>query len=400
MAPARILLVSPYLPYADIRHAGGKFIRDFMVHLRKKGEKIYLVCFVTPDEQKYTEEVRRMCDDHCFLLRRGAVRGKLSKFFSEHPFLGIIKLLLWVFEKHYFTYKLSKSVSEMADKHNVDALQVEYSRMGIFLRKIDFNGLKILDLHDVMIKPAAREYRSEKNIVKKIFRYLNFLSVKNMEIAFCRKFDVLLTKSELDKGILERYGNFNIKVVPLGLDVVPGTKGYENREDNSVMFVGSMKRRLNEEAALYFITKVLPLIKKELNGIKFYVIGDEPSERLKKYSSENVIITGYVEDLSIYYNKCKVFVAPLFTGGGMIYKIQESMNFGVPVVATSIANEGILACNGLEILIADNPDGFCVNVLNVLKDKGLWEDLSRQAKKFIEDKFSWEKVIEQYLFYK
>jgi hypothetical protein len=54
----------------------------------------------------------------------------------------------------------------------------------------------------------------------------------------------------------------------------------------------------------------------------------------------------------------KLSVAPLRFGAGVKGKINLSMGFGVPVVATSLAVEGTALTNREDILIADAPQDF------------------------------------------
>lgn len=393
----KVLLVSPYLPYPEITHAGGKFIYDFILNLKKKGVEVYLICFVTPEERGKTGDVRSLCADSCFLLRRGAIREKFSAYFIRHPFDCSLKVFFWLFEKYYFKGRIQRCIDEMTAKHGIDVMQVEYSRMAVFMGDFKFNGRKILDLHDVMIKPSEREYNIEKSPVKKIWKYLRFLKVKKMELSFCGRFDVLLAKSELDKEILDKYRDFNVKILPLGVDIPESTALWQGREENSIMFVGDMKRPFNEQAVEFFLKEVMPDILKWSRNARFYIIGDGPSEKIKHYSSENVIVTGYVEDLGGYYRKCRVFVAPLFIGGGMIFKVQQAMSFGVPVVATDIANEGIMARSGEEIFIANIPEEFKKHVIGLLSDEKVWESMSAKARAFIIENYSWDPVIRRYI---
>ncbi len=73
------------------------------------------------------------------------------------------------------------------------------------------------------------------------------------------------------------------------------------------------------------------------------------------------------------------------------------MKYGVPVVATPLAVEGMHLKDGLECLVADNPLVFASKVVNLYTDCNLWDRLVTAAYKNIERHFSVEVVGGQLL---
>ena len=80
---------------------------------------------------------------------------------------------------------------------------------------------------------------------------------------------------------------------------------------------------------------------------------------------------------------------------GVQNKILEAMAIGVPVVATSMANRGINATHGQEILLADDPEQFAAATIRLFHDTHLRETLRKNAKQFIEQNFRWEKNLQR-----
>jgi glycosyltransferase involved in cell wall biosynthesis len=72
-------------------------------------------------------------------------------------------------------------------------------------------------------------------------------------------------------------------------------------------------------------------------------------------------------------------IAPLRYGAGMKGKINQSMGFGVPVVATSVAAEGMPLTHGTEIMIANEPESFADAVVSLYNSASLWDELSQNA---------------------
>jgi O-antigen biosynthesis protein len=72
-------------------------------------------------------------------------------------------------------------------------------------------------------------------------------------------------------------------------------------------------------------------------------------------------------------------VAPLRFGAGIKGKINQSMAFGVPVVATSLAVEGMDLTDHEDILVADQPEDFARALVELYESEELWKRLSENG---------------------
>lgn len=190
--------------------------------------------------------------------------------------------------------------------------------------------------------------------------------------------------------------DLSISVVPYPVtDVLPAL-GYK-REPNTLLFAGAMHRDVNIESVLYFHEKIWPVIRREIPDARFYIVGNKPDQRVKALAKKDkdVVVTGFVEKLEPYYLKASVFVSPLFIGGGIIAKNLQAMALSLPVVTTSIGNEGIEAVPEKDILIADDPNTFAEKVLLLLKDSQKWEEIAQNGKRFVLKNFGLESVVKK-----
>lgn len=105
----------------------------------------------------------------------------------------------------------------------------------------------------------------------------------------------------------------------------------------------------------------------------------------------HVKMVGYVEDLTPLLSSCKVFVAPVRYGAGLKGKVGMAMAAGLPVVTSSIGAEGIDGENEL-LLVSDEPKSFAGQVVRVYQDRKLWARLARNAKSWVQHKYSFEAV--------
>jgi glycosyltransferase involved in cell wall biosynthesis len=85
-------------------------------------------------------------------------------------------------------------------------------------------------------------------------------------------------------------------------------------------------------------------------------------------------------------------LAPIRVGGGTSFKILEAMASGIPVLTTPLGN-AIGAKENKEILIADSASEFSEKIIDLLNDRKLYEKIAVNARKLIEDKYDWRKIV-------
>ena len=375
----KILIVSLFLPMKKSYHAGGRFVYEMLKELSGRHE-IYLATRLEKKELPYLEDLKPFCRE---------IYPYIYKSVDKKGLLDITKLIL-----NYLGFSLY--ANKLARNSYFDIVQVEWVESALMMKK--GNIPMILDAHDVITKPARRRYLLSTNLFQKIFNYITFRIFERMELYIARKFDRIFTRSKVDRDILigldER---LNIDIVPH--PVISNNTGWLSnvqRETNTILFSGAMHRQVNIQAALYFYKEILPFIRKEIPGVKFYIVGNNPPDEIKRLTQndENVVVTGFVEDLEPYYLMASVFVSPMLIGGGIIAKNIDAMFYGLPVVTTSIGNEGIEASPGMDILVEDAPESFAKCVTKILKDPKLWEQISFNGNRYVRERFDKKRVWE------
>lgn len=64
-------------------------------------------------------------------------------------------------------------------------------------------------------------------------------------------------------------------------------------------------------------------------------------ESLYELSNENIDLIGYVEDIEPLFKNALLSIAPLRYGAGLKGKVATSLSYGIPVIGTTIAFEGM-----------------------------------------------------------
>jgi glycosyltransferase involved in cell wall biosynthesis len=196
---------------------------------------------------------------------------------------------------------------------------------------------------------------------------------------------VAISTAEAER-ILHRHPDAHVFTLPNIHETREPAPGFAGRK--GLLFIGHYLHAPNEDAAVHLAREILPIVQASLGPVPLYLVGSSTGETIRNLSGPDVHVAGQVEDAVHYFDRCRVFAAPLRFGAGMKGKIGQSMSLGLPVVTTTVGAEGMDIQNGVTALIADEPKEFAAAVVRLYHDETLWNALSRQAQLHIEGRFS------------
>ena len=159
-----------------------------------------------------------------------------------------------------------------------------------------------------------------------------------------------------------------------------------------MVFTGIMNYMPNNQGVLHFLDNILPLIQQKVPDAKIYIVGDKPSGAVLERASENIIITGWVDDVRSYITQAQVYVIPLLNGGGTRLKALEAAAMKKPIVSTTIGCEGISLENKKSVLFADTPEEFAGAVIKLFNDPLYRDQLAENANKVISEFYGWSSI--------
>ena len=248
----------------------------------------------------------------------------------------------------------------------------------------------VFDTVDLQFLRESRRAKIENNEI--VLKEADKL--KKLEFQLARMSDITFVVSPVEKEImLKEDPSLRIEVISNIHEIKQLEKGFSERRD--IMFLGGFAHIANVDAVKWFVKEIYPLIKEKIPDVKFYVVGNEPPKDVKSLSSDDIIVTGYVKDLTPYFENCRVFVSPLRYGAGVKGKINHSMSHGLPVVTTFIGAEGIGLVEGVDTLIADAPREFAEKVIELYENEELWNTLSRSSIENVRKNYSHEVIKER-----
>ena len=133
----------------------------------------------------------------------------------------------------------------------------------------------------------------------------------------------------------------------------------------------------NREALYWFLKEVFPAIKAHIPYAELVVLGKHIPERILNMKNQDIFAKGFV---------------PSIVGSGIRIKILEAMSLGLPVLASSIAAEGILATRDQGLIICDNAEDFAKHSVFLMNHPHIALTLGIEARNYIVQNHSWDEI--------
>lgn len=318
---------------------------------------------------------------------------------------------------YWYSPQMQRKINQLLAEENFQLIHAQLFRMGQYVIKTE--GIaKVLDLCDSLALNLSR--RAELDCTPKRFLVkLEEKRVRRYEVEIMKAFDSGTVVAHFDRDyLLNQDNSLNLSVVPMGVDLkyfqplkvnndsngadvtekqnmtLTVQEDFADDRSKNLLFTGTMNYFPNSDAVIYFCNNVFPLIQKRYPDATFYIVGNHPTEQIRRLSDQKgVVVTGYVPDIRPYFEKASVFVAPLRAGSGIQTKNLEAMAMGIPIVTTSIGAMGLEAETDTELLIADTPETFAERVIHLIENPDIRQNLADAGRKRVEASYDWQVLV-------
>jgi polysaccharide biosynthesis protein PslH len=378
----KILMLFSYAPLPPPRDLGGtKRNRPFLLELLKQHE-VTVLSFGSPEEERiFRESVGPNCKKIVFVdRRRPRILNGLQRYW-----------LLFTGRSHFrqiYRKEMQRAIDELVASEQYDLIHCVTQFFGYF--RFPSNIPVTSDSHEVSYDLIYRTYRQTRSFFGKIISYVMYRLGKPEEIRICRTFDRLIATTERDKAVFQEVlPGMTIHAIGNGVDPAFLTFGEHPVEPHSMVFTGKMDFFPNIHGLQTFLDKVFPLVLAEVPDAKVYVVGAYPTREILRRAAENVIVTGFVDDVRPYMAKGELYIIPLWIGGGIRGKALEAMAMRKPIVTTAIGCEAIKLSPEESALFSDTPEGFAAAILRLFADRDLQHRLADQAHANVLKYYDW-----------
>lgn len=283
-----------------------------------------------------------------------------------------------------------KLIQALCREEQIDLIYVDLIMMAQYVDP-KWHIPAIIDLHDSMTHLATRMARSEPGWRKRLAAYGLLMSVRRLERELGSVFDLIITNSPVDEQVLKGLSSdMRTLTITNGVDMEFFSPDATRVEPGKLVFTGVMGYAPNEDAAMHFADDILPLVRRTCPDATFWIVGSDPSERLKAYGKRpGIHVTGKVDDVRPYVRSSALFVCPLRVGSGVKNKILAAMAMEKATVATPLSIDGLAVAEEREVLVAGDPQAFADKVVRLLADEQEVRRLGRNGLACARRNYSW-----------
>jgi len=285
---------------------------------------------------------------------------------------------------------IRRRIRELCARERFDLVHVDLLPMAQFVDpQIEIPA--IVDLHDSMTLMARRLLNTKRGWRHLLTIYVHLWRIQRLERSLGKAFDLVITNSSVDEKVIsELSSGLNTRTITNGVDMEYFAPNSTSVNADKIVFTGVMGYGPNEDAVLYFAEEIFPLVKSKRPGAEFWIVGSEPSEKVKSLASiPGIYVTGKVEDVRPYVRSAAVFVSPLRVGSGVKNKVLAAMAMRKATVATTVSIDGLDLSDDREVLLADAPKDFADRVIRLLTDQQAAQRLGANGLARVQDRYSW-----------
>jgi polysaccharide biosynthesis protein PslH len=382
--PLNILFINSRLPYPLI--SGDRVKTYYLLGHLAKSHKVTLVSFYQGKEvlKEYEQKIRDLGVETITLPLNPITAGLNAGFnFFRFPL-----------EIGYYTNNtLKKTINKLfLNKYDL--------AFGFFMRSAEYlkgkNITKILIAEDSRTLYQGRSYKNSRNLLQKFIRFLEYKKLCKYEPEIVNYFDIvtLVTQADIDQ-MTRQNPNAKYRLLTNGVNLDYFKPPESNQNRNGIIYSGRLDVYSNTMMAEIIIKELFPKIKKEFAEVTLTIAGAKAPPALTIHRSDSIKIDSDVPEILPYLQNGEIFLHPHNGASGIQNKLLEAMACGCAVVTTPTGIQGIPAIEGRDLLIGKNNEELISHTINILKNKELFNSLSRNARILMEKNFSWNKIFEQ-----
>ncbi len=198
---------------------------------------------------------------------------------------------------------------------------------------------------------------------------------------------------EEDRRHFGRVPPDNCVVIPNGTEPHSATP-QTGEVPGEILFVGGLFYPPNIDAVLFFHRKIFPIVRRSIPEARFRIVGLAPDESIARLDNgRDCVVNASVEDLSPYYARAALVVAPIRLGAGSKLKVVEALSRGKALVSTTFGAEGFDLRPGIDLEIGDKPEEFAARCIRLLRDPAARAALAASGRARTLERYTWGAII-------
>lgn len=394
---ANVLWVSLMAPYDKVKHAGGKIENYFLKKLFATNRfNIHLISFATEDIKAEIDLDEYEIPNTIYYYTWQGVRGKVMKLFNAYGKLNVWSKGAGLTSPYYTSKVVSKMKQLKNEGYSPDVIIFQWTEIATMMeeaKKIFPNAKTVMIEEDVSFLGHSRKAAAAAGIRKQFLEY-KANRIKSREIELLDAADMIVLNNHKDEKLILNDIRDPKKIwvwCPFYQSMLNHPRKKANKD---ILFYGALSRQENWKSAVWFLDNVWPHIMDP--DARYVMLGSNPPDVLKKYQSDRVIITGFVDDIAPYFENSLCLAAPLVLGAGVKIKVLEGLSSGIPVLTNDIGIEGIPAVDQKDYFHCVTAQDYIQKITDLLNKKVDLKEIETNGKCFMRDNFNFEKDVSSF----
>ena len=384
-----ICILTPRFPFPQY---GGDALRinEIARYLKYRGHKLILVSL--SDEQVTPVETAKALYDEVYFVNRNRLMSLINcvtGFFKGTPLQC----------SFYWSKAYLQMLQEVISRTKPDLYISHLLRMTPYLEKLGLESESIVEMTDALSKTYGLSSNAKGVGLLKYIYMVERNLISKYEQHVIRTFPKVVLVSQSDVDLLaSKAGQYSRSlfmhtngVSCAGINEVRGT------DTDKICFMGNMRSMQNQDAAIYFARDIFPIIKKAIPTAKFFIVGSLPPANIQALASDDIIVTGFVDNLEEFISDSCLAVAPIRVAAGIQNKVLVAMGCRLPVVLTSLISNAIPEISdGINACIADTPEVFASTCIDLMRNQFKRDALAEAGQVMISNHYSWNDRLNGY----
>jgi glycosyltransferase involved in cell wall biosynthesis len=390
-----LLLAIPFGPRFDNRH-GGRVVAQLLARLVER-HQVAVVYLARPDDPPMEPSLASRCAvvERVELppARWPPVGWRHRIHVLSTPVTVRPSPVAAVFNRHF-----ARAVRDIAVAFKPDIIQIERDVLAYCLPFL--NGVaplaRVLVCHDPGL--TASEDLAETTVRRqKLAHRLDAATWRRYWARTLSDFDAVVAFTEADSRTLRGISpGLRVFRIPLGIDLPPEPCNPVGEGEPDVLFIGGYAHPPNADAAIRLLRSIMPLARRRVPGLRLMLVGEKPTDEMRRVASAHDVITGSVPSVTPYVDKASLVVLPIRVGGGMRVKLLEALAAGKAVVASPLAASGLDVTDGRELVLAESDQEFADAIAMLLGDEAARSQLASAARDWACNNLTWESRVHEY----
>jgi len=364
---------------------GGAEIRNFsLLKETSKHHRVFLLSFLLGENDRdHFDGLEPFCEKIVGLDLRRPLAGRLVRaarsIGGRRPFIV----------SEYARREMSLALERIVREEQIDVIHAH------FLHVAQYAGWKgraafVYDAHNLEHILWKRFARVQSNPVMRTFSRLQLPKFVEWQRRVARQSDAVVTLSDVDRDEFLRIApGTDVTTVPNGADVEYFHPLDIPEEEHSIIYFANFGWPPQDDAAVYFCNEIFPSVRAKYNDAHLYLVGKTPPEKVRTLATDDVTVTGFVEDIREYIARAAVVVLPLRVGAGTKHRAFQALAMEKPLVTTTVGAEGIALEHGRTAMITDDPGEFARHTIDLLGDSGKRRAMGRTGRQLVLDRYTW-----------